>query len=599
MAYQLKTIITILAVAGIFGFFSSAQAAALSLAPVSSKIGVGENMTIELRIDSEGVSFNAAQAVVRFPKDTLEVIALDKKESAFSFWLEEPNFSNTDGVISFIGGTPYGVSGGSILVLKVTFAAKGSGGGTINLSDAAITASDGSGTNILSKMVDAAFVAIVKKETPPIPKAPVSPEVSTTTSAVPAAPVIPAPTQIFRAPVPTGKLPLKPALKVSLYPDDIEWSNLVSQFNVSWDLPLDITGISTALNQQPIFSPRKSEGLFDNKTFASLSDGVWYLHVRFKNNSGWGPTAHYRLAIDTQPPLGFELSVIEGESTDNPTPTFQFNTNDALSGLKEYQVRIGDEDPTRIPGEDFSGNFKLPLQAPGKRRIIVKAVDYAENSIENSMDIEIIPIASPTITFAPRELFPEDEQGLVVKGTALANVNILIKVQKLLSKGRGEVVAEGTARADDRGNWVFTFSNQPLRNGKYIILAQSQDARGALSLAVESEEVRVKSKPIIQFGGFQLGMGGALIFLLIIIAGGFSAGAWFYKKRQKKLSLRLLVVKTDLAKVFKLIQNDIEKLHEAIKTPTEADDEFIIKRLQENIKKMEGYLKKEIEKIKK
>ncbi len=127
--------------------------------------------------------------------------------------------------------------------------------------------------------------------------------------------------------------------------------------------------------------------------------------------------------------------------------------------------------------------------------------------------------------------------------------------------------------------------------------AQSQDTRGALSLVVESSEVRVKSQPIIQIGKLQLGMGGALIFLLIVIAGGFGGGVWFYKKRQEKLALRLLVVKTDMAKVFKLIQDDIEKLRQATGTPTVADDEFIIKRVQENIKKMEGYLKKEIERL--
>ncbi len=592
MKYQFKIIIALLAGVIAWGIFSSAQAATLVLLPVSFEIGVGEKITVEFRVDSEGVSFNAAQAVVRFPKDTLEVVSVDKTGSAFNFWLEEPNFSNTDGIISFIGGTPYGVSGGSIQILKVVFVAKGSGSGIITLADAAITASDGSGTNILSKTVDAAFAVTAEKETPSAPEVPATPE-------APAAPVVLAPTQIVRTPVPTGKLPLKPVLKVPLYPDDIEWSNLTSQFNVSWDLPADITGVSTALNQQPVFLPRKSEGLFDNKDFAALLDGAQYLHVSFRNNIGWGPAAHYRLAIDTQPPLGFEFAVVEGEATDNPAPTLQFKTNDALSGLKEYQLRIGDGDLIKIPAAEFAGSFKLPLQAPGEKRVLVRAVDQAGNSIENSIDIEIIPIASPTITFVPRELFPEDEQGLVVKGTALPGVNVLIEAHRLLSGGKGEVVAQGTARADDQGNWDFNFGRQQFRNGRYIVTAQSQDERGALSLVVESPEVRVKNKPIFQIGKFQLGMGGVLIFLLLIIAGGFGGGVWFYKKRQGKLALRLLVIKTDLDKVFKIIQDDVEKLQQAAGTPTEADDEFIIKRLRENIKKMEGYLKKEVDKIRK
>jgi len=563
--------VTIFMGLGVLAFASVTEAATLFLAPPSSEIAIGEKLTIDLKIDSEGISLNAAQAVLRFPKDTLEVVSLDKTESAFSFWLEEPNFSNTDGVMSFIGGTPYGVSGGSIQVLKIVFNAKGSGSDVIALSDAAITASDGSGTNILSKTVDAAFAILAEKETPSVP--------------------VPVPTPITREPVPTGKLPIKPELKVPLYPDEAKWSNLVSQFNVGWDLPLDVTGVSTAVNKQPGFLPQKSEGLFDNKNFAALLDGAWYLHVRFQNDVGWGPTVHYRLAVDTQPPLGFEINVVEGEATDNPTPTLQFKTSDAISGLREYQIRIGDGDLIKIPADDFEGVFKLSLQSPGKRRIAVKAVDQADNGIENSLTLETIPIASPTITFVTKELFSDEERGLTVIGASLSNINILLRVYR-----EEALVADGVARTDEKGNWEFTF-DQPFRNGRYILTAQSQDERGALSLVVESPEVRVKSKPIIQIGKFQLGMGGALIFLLIVIAGGFGGGVWFYKKRQEKLALRLLVVKTDMAKVFKLIQNDIEKLQQAIGTPTEADDEFMAKRLRENIKKIEGYLKKEIEKL--
>ncbi|MDD5043775.1 MAG: cohesin domain-containing protein [Patescibacteria group bacterium] len=583
MKPQLKTIIAILVGVIASGIFSSAQAATLSLTPVSSEIGVGEKMTVELRIDSEGVGFNAAQATIRFPKDTLEVTALNKTESALSFWLEEPQFSNSEGAISFTGGTPFGVSGGAVGILKIEFRAKGTGSGTLSFTEAAITASDGSGANILSRMNDAVITVVPQRIIPKVPE----PQQK-----------IPEPQQIVREVVPSGKLPLEPILKISLYPEEDRWYNSVAQFTASWDLPLDISGVSTAINKQPNFVVReKSEGLFNNKMFAALSDGISYLHVRFKNNIGWGPSAHHKIAVDTQPPLGFEVNILEGEKTDNPAPTFQFQSSDALSGLKEYQIRVGDGDFINLPAADFTGSFKLPLQAPGVKKVLVKAIDLAENSVEDSVEIEIFPIASPTITFVPRELFSENEQGLAAKGTALPDVNILLRVQRVLPEGKGEVVTEGTTIADDKGNWEFIFGNQLLRNGQYVVLAQSQDARGALSLTVESQNIQVKSKPIIQIGKFQLGMGGALIFLLVIIAGGFGGGAWFYKNRRKKLALRLLVVKTDMAKVFKLIQDDLEKLQQAIGTPTEADDEFVMKRLQENIKKMEGYLKKEIDKL--
>lgn len=565
----------------LLAFSSSAEAATVFLAPPSSEIAIGEKLTMALKIDSEGESLNAAQAVLRFPKDALEVVSLDKTDSIFSFWLEEPNFSNSDGIISFIGGTPYGVSGSSVHVLKIVFTAKHSGSGIITLSDAAITASDGSGTNILSKTVDAAFAILAKKETPPVPVP------------APTQETIPAPVPIVRKPVPTGKLPIEPVLNIPLYPEKTKWSNLATQFNVGWDLPLDVTGVATALNKEPNFAPTKSEGLFDNKTFAALLDGVWHLHVRFRNNVGWGPATHYRLAVDTEPPPGFEIAIIEGEATDNPAPTLQFKTSDALSDLKEYQIRIGNGDLIKIPAADFDGIFQLPLQPPGERLITVKAVDQADNGIENSIILATIPIASPSITFVTKELFSDEEKGLTVKGASLPNINILLRVYQ-----KEALIADSVAHTDEKGNWEFTF-DQLFRNGTYKTTAQSQDARGALSLVVESRPTKVKSKPIVQISILQLGKGGVAVLLLLILIVSFGGGALFYKKRQDKLTLRVEFTESEITKIFKIIKADVEKLLETFKTPTTGDDEYAQKQLRENIAKMELYLKKGIEKIKK
>lgn len=578
---NIKTTLTIIGVLASFVFFgltTPARAATLFLAPSDSEAGLGEKVVVDLKVDGEGESFNAVQATIRFPKDIIEVSSLVKAGSALSFWLEEPNFSNSDGVISFIGGLPQGISGASIQILKIEFKSKGSGGGNVLLSDAAISASDGSGANILSKTIDAAVTVVAGERVTPTPR-------------------IPPPVEIQRKPIPASTLPVKPFLKVPLYPDPTRWYNLASQFTVSWDLPLDISGVATAINKQPNFiPPQRSEGLFDNETFAALSDGTSYLHVRFQNNIGWGPTVHYRLAVDTAPPIGFELAVPEGEATDNPTPTLQFKTSDALSGLKEYQIRIGEGDSIKIPAAEFQGSFVLPQQAPGQHTVAVKAMDEAENSIEDSVTLDILPIASPAITFVSKQVFSGEEAGLTVKGTALPNVNVLLTVRKMLKQEKSEVVAKGVARTDDRGNWEFTFV-EPLRNGRYVVEAQSQDARGALSLIAESSEIRVKSKPIIQIGAFQLGMGGAALSLLLLLVAGFGSGAWFYRRRQEKLTLRVGFAESEISKIFKLIAEDVARLSAALKSPTTGDDEYALKRLQDNITKMGFYLKKGIEKI--
>ena len=566
---------------GVFGFISSAHAATLSVIPVTSQIGIGDKITVELRIDSAGIGFNAAQATIKFPKDVLNVTSIDKSGSAFSFWLEEPKFSNTDGTITFTGGTPFGVSGASVSVLKIDFQAKSSGNGTLSVTNSAITASDGSGTNILSKTNDGVISVVPVGVVPVITEAQV------------------ASPQIVRTPVPSPLLPSKPVLKIPLYPEG-NWYTLTSPFIASWNLPNDISGVSTLLNKSLNSVPaEKSEGLFDNKTFGVLQDGVWYLHVRFQNNIGWGSTTNYKMSVDTTPPHGFDLKVLEGNQTENPTPTLQFKTTDALSGIKEYQVRVNNDDPIIIPGTDFKGIFKLPLQMPGKKKILVKAVDFASNGIEANVDVEILPIVSPVITFVPTEVFAEDEQGLVVKGTSLADSNVLLQVQRIVSNGTSENVATGTVKVDSKGNWGITFGNQPLRNGQYVVLAQAQDSRGALSLSISSTVINVISRPIIQIGSFKLGSTGAIILLILILIAGFVSGAIFYRNRQKKLSLRVELNESEISKIFKLISEDVEKVSKAFATTTTGDDEYSLKKLQENISKMEEYLKKGIRKIKK
>src|SRR3989344_3598777 len=548
-------------------FAHTAEAASLFLVPSSGEFGVGAKITVDLKIDSEGTGLNAGQATIRFPKETLTVTSVDKTGSTFNFWLEEPTFSNEDGVISFIGGTPYGMSGASIQVLRITFTSKGSGTPPVTIVDAAVTASDGSGTNILSKTTDATFTISPRSGTPAAPSAPV---------------IVPAPTQIVREPTPAAGLPAKPALTVPLYSNSAEWYNVTNTFTAQWGLPSDISGVATLLNRQPSSIPEgSSEGLFDNKTFNALSDGIWYLHVRFRNNIGWGPTVHYRLAVDTQPPLPFEITSRESEMSDVPNPTLSFRASDALSGVKEYQIRVNNEPGIVIPAKNFPGEYQLHLANPGKHNITIKAVDLAGNSIENNIEHETIPLTAPSFTFVTEKLYSDEPKGLTVKGSALPSTEILFTL-----KTGESVVTSTTLQVDTQGNWEYTFSDL-LRNGTYVVSIQNRDARGALSFVIDSPKITVSNR-----------YGTVLILLFVILIGSLAAGFWFYKTRREKTALRIDVAESDTAKAFNMIKADIDKLDKARTTETTVDDEFITQKMRENVKKMETYVKKEIIKAK-
>lgn len=580
-------------------FFSaqSVFAATIYLSPDQGSFNIGDEISVNIKINSEGESINAGQASLNWPSSVLKFIEADKTGSVFNFWVDEPKTS-TESSMSFIGGTSNGISGEALQILKVKFKTVGGGAAEISLSDAAITAADGKGTNILSVIKGAAFAVgaeVVKPQVPTVIVPPPTPAPAPTPIPKPVPAPIPEPEKIVRPAVPAAKLPQAPNIKTPLYIDESVWHSNIGETVALWDVTNDIISIAVQLDHSPNTEPKTPEKeLYTGKKFGILEEDIWYIHVRFRNNIGWGPTTHYRIAIDTQPPLSFKANGLEGSATDNPTPLIEFQTTDALSGLSEYQIRINNGEAITVSASDHKGTFSIPLQEPGSKQISVKAFDFAGNSTEDILALEILPIASPVITFITKEFFSNEEAGLILKGTALPNANVLLNVYRT----GGQIASTGTARANDKGNWDFTFE-KPLQNGQYIVKAQNQDDRGAVSLIIESDIITVKSRPVIQIGSIQLGKGSiALILLFVLFASAFG-GTWFYRHRQKKIALRVEFAQSEATKMFKLIEQDVDRLSKAKETPEPSDDEYALKSLQSTVQKMGAYVKKGIEKIKK
>lgn len=571
----------------LFLFGNEVLAAKFYALPQTGNYGIGASFSVDLKINSEGDGVNAAQVAISFNKDVLNIESVDKTGSVFSFWAEEPVYSNSEGNLTFIGGTINGVSGATLQVLKIKFKSKVAGEGTVSFDDGAITIDDGTGANILTEMTGSNFrislTGIVPEASPEAP------------GAVPQIPLpgepIPPPVLIERSPAPAEGIPGAPAVNVSIYPDPNKWYNTITPFLATWTLPEDITDVATAINGDPNFKPSKSEKLFDAKIFDVLPEGVLYLHVRFKNKLGWGPAAHYRLAIDTTPPTAFIIESSDGFKTDNPAPIITFETSDGLSGLNYYLIKIGAAEAF----ESKTGKIKIPLQSPGVRKIIVRAVDVAGNAVSTGVEMETLPIESPAIAFAAEKVFFGVEGGLIVKGTALPDIDVLL----FLDKSIGGLAAQGTARSDMDGNWDFVF-DEPLAVGKYDLSAQARDQRGALSLTVKyGKQIKVQTPPIIKLGAIEIGAGGSALILLLILISGFGAGYWYFTERQSRLSRRVALTARDAAQLQKMIDDDIEKLLKRFDEINATEQKFIINRIGENIKKIEKYLLKEIEEINK
>jgi hypothetical protein len=555
-------------------------AASFSLTPDKDSVGIGDEFVVTVRSDTGDVGINAAQATIKFPKDILQVTSLDKTGSVFNFWLEEPTYSNVDGNVIFVGGSSAGVSGKALQIIKIVFKVTGSGSANIIFTDGAITASDGSGTNVLSSMGNLTVSS--------------APKGSGTSPATPAKQtLLPPPTQITRPAETATVAPVKPALDIPLYPDPNKWYNGVDNFLVQWSLPSDVSAVSTSLDKTTTYSGTNSEGLFNNKVFPAITgDGVWYVHVRFMNQLGWGNAINYRVSIDTQPPLAFNVSSDEGDATGNPSPTIKFETSDALSGISHYEIKIGDSDATTTQ-QTF---FKLPLQVPGKRIIQVRAVDKAGNAVENNLELEILPIASPVITLVSTSVFI-GEGSLELKGTSLPGIN----VDLVLKQKAGQTIYSTSVIADSTGNWEYKI-DQPLKKDKYIVEATARDARGALSLTVPSNEIRVRERPIMTIAGVDITAAWFLTIFLILLAISFALGWFSVRLENVQRGKRVLIAKRDVDSAFIMINKDIDKVlikyrDGEVNASDINDAKYILERIKETIEKTEKYITENIGEI--
>ena len=564
---------------------NSAWAADFNVAPATGQLGLGQELSVSVKINTAGDSVNAAQAKIKFSPNVLEVKSISKEGSIFNFWLQEPVFSNTDGTINFIGGTPNGVSGASLHVLKINFVTKGVGTSEFSFIDASINLADGSGTNVLGNANGASFTVSTSIA---VPKPEKSGEV------VPASP-IPTPVQIKRTPTQAAGLPLTPAINIPLYPDPAKWYNLVSQFTVSWNLPPDISDLNTAINNNPNFVlPAQSEGLFDSKTYPTISnDGAYYFHIRFKNNVGWGPAAHYRIAIDTQPPLPFKIDVKTGLESDEPSPELSLRVADSLSGVSHYEIIVNSEKP--IIGNDLE--YSLPPRPPGEYAVKVRAYDNAGNTIEDMVKIKILPIATPVIASINKKVTIGTDDILAVKGMAITGADVIVTIE---DKDKF-LVLQGESKTNLQGEWEFRFDKE-LRRGGYLVSVQAKDSRGALSLTTEPIEVWFVEKPIIVLFGLEITLRGLIISLTAFL---ILAGLYYWRKTLLHLARsrrEAIIISRDLSNTFNAVKTDLDRIADIAGGDVPTDQKkmevgAVNKKITDSLDKIEKYLGRDIEKL--
>jgi hypothetical protein len=347
-------------------FASADGAATLLLSPDSGTYAAGKTFTVSIQVDSSD-AFNTANATLSYDPSVLSATNLSKSSSAFSLWAVEPSSDNDKGAVNFEGGNTSPLTGKKT-ILTVTFKALKEGTAELSFTAGSVLAADGKGTDILGQKKGATYTIGAKEASndPPPPAPSSSGDTGGGGGVKPDAPVIVSPS----------------------HPEEGTYYN-AKKAKFTWDLPPDVTVVRLSLDTSSTTVPTQNyDPAISEKEFSELVDGTMYFHLRYKNDSGWGPTTHRAIMVDRTPPPAFEVTALTDASSSDVT--LKFSATDTLSGLDHYELSVDGGSPTKASlSELLSGEYVLSGQPVGKHKLKVSAFDKAGNVGEGNVDFNI------------------------------------------------------------------------------------------------------------------------------------------------------------------------------------------------------------------
>ncbi|HSE56970.1 MAG TPA: hypothetical protein VLB02_02715 [Candidatus Paceibacterota bacterium] len=144
----------------------NASSATLSVSSTKKIVTAGEQFTLTVRAASVDQPINAISGTLVLPVGVVRVGSITTTGSALNFWIREPKVVGNTIPFEGIILSP-GYQGAHAVVFSVTLTATRSGAATFRLSEGAILAHDGKGTNVLGTL-SGAMVRITSSDSQPV-----------------------------------------------------------------------------------------------------------------------------------------------------------------------------------------------------------------------------------------------------------------------------------------------------------------------------------------------------------------------------------------------------------------------------------------------
>jgi len=120
-------------------------AAEISFSSKIQEAAVGQQLQVDVTLNTDSEEINAIEGKIIFPSDLLGLKEIRDANSVVNFWIEKPKIESS-GQVAFSGIIPGGYQGPQGLLLTLIFVSKKEGQGTIELQEAKTLLNDGKGT---------------------------------------------------------------------------------------------------------------------------------------------------------------------------------------------------------------------------------------------------------------------------------------------------------------------------------------------------------------------------------------------------------------------------------------------------------------------
>lgn len=527
----------------------SAHAATLQVSP-SGTVAAGGTVSVTVRVTTDK-AMNAASGIVKFQPDLLQVVSVSKAGSIINLWAQEPSYSNSAGTVNFEGVVLNpGYTGGSGAIMTITFRTLKLGVAPVTLMGASVLANDGNGTELLTG-TSGATIAVGTG-----------------------------------APAPSGS---GISITSPTHPDPAKWYSIRAA-RLAWKNPPGTEAVRIQYDKNPNGAPSVVyEPPVESKE-VEPGDGTWYFHVQARTSAGWGPVSHFRFRIDTTPPRPLSITFPHGTVSKDPRPVILFNTDDDVSGIDHYDVRVEGMGVVSVANDDVDSNpYPIPEQNPGKGRVSVLAYDRAGNVSEDTKEFEVVGIDAPRLD--PISNLATDDI-LIVSGTTYPSARVDVFVKDRYGAARTQ-----WGRTAENGAFRVVWS-EGLTPGTYEVTVQTTDDKGAKSYLSDPITVRVTNGPVFSIAGFSIypWMIGALVLVLATsVAFAVMHGFYHHPRRARGGGHVNAMIHAEFEDLKEAIAEEVAALNRVrSKRELTVEEERLVARLTKMLEKSERRITKEV-----